>query len=73
MDGVAGIEGLFLCAGFSGHGFKLAPAVGVTMAELVIDGRSSSIDISPLRLARFDSGPKQEEDITLGQEGDVVI
>ncbi len=55
MDRAGGIEGLYLCAGFSGHGFKLAPAVGVAMAELVLDGRASTIDISPLRLSRFRS------------------
>ena len=73
MDRVTGIEGLYLCAGFSGHGFKLAPAVGATMAELVLDGRSSSIDISPLRLARFAPGPDQGQMLPLGQETDVVI
>jgi len=59
MDRVSGIEGLFLSAGFSGHGFKLAPAVGLAMAELVLDGRSSSIDITPLQLSRFASGQDQ--------------
>jgi sarcosine oxidase subunit beta len=42
--------------GFSGHGFKLAPMIGVTMAELVMEGRSSTIDISPLRMGRFREG-----------------
>ena len=54
------IQGLYLCTGFSGHGFKLAPAAGAAMAESVLDGRASSlassIDISPLRLSRFDEG-----------------
>ena len=60
MDQVDGIQGLYLCTGFSGHGFKLAPAAGAAMAESVLDGRASSpassIDISPLRLSRFDEG-----------------
>ena len=60
MDQVDGIQGLYLCSGFSGHGFKLAPAVGAAMAESVLDSRASSpassIDISPLRLSRFDEG-----------------
>ncbi|MEM0272598.1 MAG: FAD-dependent oxidoreductase [Thermoprotei archaeon] len=30
-----GIEGLYICAGFSGHGFMHAPAIDVIMAELV--------------------------------------
>ena len=58
MDQMDGIEGLYLCTGFSGHGFKLAPAAGAAMAELVLEGNASSIDISPLRLSRFLSRPR---------------
>jgi len=50
------VEGLFVAAGFSGHGFMHAPAVGALMAELILDGTASSIDISALRLDRFRSG-----------------
>ena len=53
MDGVDGIEGLYICTGFSGHGFKLSPAVGVCMAELILDGESQLVDISALRMSRF--------------------
>lgn len=53
IDAVDGIDGLYVCTGFSGHGFKLSPAVGKVVAELVLDGRATSIDISPLRISRF--------------------
>ena len=33
---VAGVEGLFLAAGFSGHGFALAPTVGDILARLAL-------------------------------------
>ena len=66
MDRVAGIEGLYLCTGFSGHGFKLAPAVGAIMTELVLDGRASTIDISPLRLSRFQPGPGNQNTSSYG-------
>ena len=56
MDRVEGIDGLYICTGFSGHGFKLSPMVGVLMAELILDGRATSIDISPLRMSRFQEG-----------------
>jgi sarcosine oxidase, subunit beta len=49
-------EGLFSCAGFSGHGLMHGPASGVVMAEEILDGRASSIDIDPLRWSRFESG-----------------
>jgi len=35
LDALPGVAGLFCCAGSSGHGFKLAPAIGDTMAALV--------------------------------------
>ena len=56
IDRVEGIEGLYVCTGFSGHGFKLSPVVGVIMAELVLDGRATTIEISPLRMSRFREG-----------------
>ncbi len=56
MDRVDGIDGLYLCSGFSGHGFKLSPAVGLLMSELVLDGRATTIDIRPLRMSRFAEG-----------------
>jgi glycine/D-amino acid oxidase-like deaminating enzyme len=48
-------EGLLIAAGFSGHGFKISPAVGRLVADMVL-GRSSSIpevDPSDFRLSRF--------------------
>ena len=56
MDGIEGIDGLYLCTGFSGHGFKLSPMVGVLMAELIGDGSPTTMDISPLRFSRFAEG-----------------
>jgi sarcosine oxidase subunit beta len=54
--GAAGPEGHYLCCGFSGTGFKISPAVGASMAELILDGRASTVDISPFRLERFSEG-----------------
>ena len=56
LDKVAGIEGLYCAVGFSGHGFKLSPMVGVVMAELITQGRSRTIDVSMLGLSRFEEG-----------------
>ena len=56
MDSIDGVDGLYLCTGFSGHGFKLSPMVGVLMAELIGHGAATTMDISPLRLSRFVEG-----------------
>jgi sarcosine oxidase subunit beta len=55
MGKAPGVEGLLLCYGFSGHGFKEAPVTGRLMAEMILDGRTS-IDIAPLRFERFAEG-----------------
>lgn len=56
LDQVPGIAGLFCAVGFSGHGFKLAPAIGRAMAELALEGRATSADLTPLRFGRFAEG-----------------
>lgn len=48
-------RGLYLAAGFNGHGFALAPAVGHAVAELIRTGHSS-LDLRPFRLGRFAEG-----------------
>ncbi|MGO4445483.1 NAD(P)/FAD-dependent oxidoreductase [Mycobacterium sp. 2YAF39] len=52
------VDGLVIAAGFSGHGFKIAPAVGRLIADLVIDGRSADprIPEKDFRLSRFAEG-----------------
>lgn len=54
------VEGLILANGFSGHGFMHAPGVGVLLAELIVDGKTS-IDISPLSIERFRKGRLEPE------------
>src|SRR5437870_1310062 len=50
---VDGIDGLYLATAFSGAGFKISPAVGVCMAELILDGRAKTVDIAAFGLKRF--------------------
>jgi glycine/D-amino acid oxidase-like deaminating enzyme len=52
------VEQLFVAAGFSGHGFKISPAVGTLVADLVVDGKSSDANVpeSDFRLSRFAEG-----------------
>jgi sarcosine oxidase subunit beta len=52
LDWAPGVEGLYLAVGFCGHGFQHSPAVGETVAEVLLDGRST-LDIQDLRLGRF--------------------
>ncbi len=54
--GAAGPDGFYLDCGHSGTGFKTAPAIGLCMAELILDGASKTVDISPLTPGRFAEG-----------------
>jgi sarcosine oxidase subunit beta len=54
IDKLPGIEGAYCAVGFSGHGFKMSPIVGQLMSELVVDGAAKTLDITPLRLGRFE-------------------
>ncbi|MBI4496500.1 MAG: FAD-binding oxidoreductase, partial [Chloroflexi bacterium] len=55
------VRGLVCAAGFSGHGFMHAPATGMVIAEVIVDGRATTVDITPLSLARFREGRVIEE------------
>ena len=56
MLGLAGLGGFYLDCGFSGTGFKTAPAVGLCMSELILDGQAKTVDISSLSPLRFAEG-----------------
>lgn len=56
VDEVPAGSGFFLCTGFSGHGFKLAPAVGVMTADLVTAEPQPEFDWRPFSLGRFAEG-----------------
>jgi sarcosine oxidase subunit beta len=54
--GRAGPDGLYVMAGFSGAGFKKAPAVGVALAEMILDAAEKRFDLTPFALDRFRDG-----------------
>jgi sarcosine oxidase, subunit beta len=56
--GPAPVDGLFLATGFSGHGFKISPAVGRLVADLLTDGTTDlpGVTAGDFRYARFAEG-----------------
>lgn len=48
------LEGFLVVTGFSGHGFMHGPISGKLMAEFILDGKFSTVDVSMLDLARFE-------------------
>ncbi|HEU5423864.1 MAG TPA: FAD-dependent oxidoreductase [Nitrolancea sp.] len=53
LGGVEGYDNLHLMLGFSGAGFKKGPATGQALAELIVHGKASFVDLTPFRLSRF--------------------
>jgi sarcosine oxidase subunit beta len=51
-----GVENLYLANGSSGHGVMHSPAIGQLVAEMVVDGAASSLDVHALRPSRFAEG-----------------
>jgi len=52
------VDGLWLCCGFSGHGYKISPSVGELMADLIVRGTSRHLDVdaTDFRFERFETG-----------------
>jgi sarcosine oxidase subunit beta len=55
------VEGFYVCAGFSGHGFMHGPICGKLLAEEILNGRATTLSIDPLRLDRFTHRTKLDE------------
>jgi sarcosine oxidase subunit beta len=63
-----GIEGFILANGFSGHGFQHSPVVGKVIAEVIAEGKATTIDIAPLSIERFERGELILEPMTAFKE-----
>ena len=55
VESAGGPAGLIVAFGLSGHGFKLAPAVGEVLAQAAL-GLPTSVPLAPYALARFRGG-----------------
>lgn len=53
---VPGFGNAYLACGFSGHGLQQSPAVGRGLAELITEGRYTSLDLSDLGMERVLAG-----------------
>jgi sarcosine oxidase, subunit beta len=58
------VAGFYVANGFSGHGFQHSPATGRVLAELILDGQVSGLDIAPLSITRFREGRLLSEPLT---------
>lgn len=63
LGALPSVQGLYVAAGFSGHGFMHGPIAGRLMADLIL-GATPSIDISPFAADRFARGAALPEPLT---------
>ncbi len=53
MGKIPGYEGAYINAGHNCWGIAWAPACGLSMAELILEGDSQSINLDPFSPSRF--------------------
>jgi glycine/D-amino acid oxidase-like deaminating enzyme len=53
IGAVPGRPGAFLTTGHGRKGILMSPATGAALAELILDGQASSLDLGPFEPARF--------------------
>lgn len=59
--GACDVDGLYLACGFSGHGVMHSPATGRALAEIILDGVASFMDVGDLSIDRFARGEMLSE------------
>jgi sarcosine oxidase subunit beta len=55
------LNNIVVAAGFGGHGVMHSPAAGLLVAELILDGKATTVDITSLSPDRFRKGKLIEE------------
>lgn len=60
------LGGFYLACGLSGTGFKTSPAAGISLVELILDGKPKTVDITPFRFSRFEEGKLLEGEFGYG-------
>jgi sarcosine oxidase subunit beta len=56
LGGCEAVAGLYFANGFSGHGVMHSPATGRALAEIILDGAATFLDVSCLSFERFARG-----------------
>lgn len=59
------VQGFICVNGFSGHGFQHGPVCGLLIAEEILDGGAHTVDITPLRIERFERRGEAREYVVI--------
>jgi sarcosine oxidase subunit beta len=73
IDQIAAVPGLWVMAGDSGTSFKTSPAIGVCLAEWIVDGAPRLVDLQPFRSARFAEGSPWLDATSYGDDQELTV
>jgi glycine/D-amino acid oxidase-like deaminating enzyme len=57
------LSNLVFANGFSGHGIQHSPTVGRAVSEVILDGRTHTIDLSVFSFERIHNRPLKEKNV----------
>jgi len=69
IDRIPSVDGLFVMVGDAGTSFKTSPAIGVCLAEWIVDGSPNLVDLTPFRSTRFAEGKPWTDEFAYDAEG----
>jgi sarcosine oxidase subunit beta len=73
IDQLPSVSGLWVMTGDSGTSFKTAPAIGVCLAEWIIEGAPRLADLTPFRSTRFAAGEPWLDERSYGDDRQLTV
>jgi len=73
IDAIDGISGLWVMTGDSGTSFKTSPAIGICLAEWILDGSPHLVDLTPFRAERFAEGAPWMDERSYGDDRQLTV
>jgi sarcosine oxidase subunit beta len=73
IDHMPQVEGLYVMTGDSGTSFKTSPAIGICLAEWVVEGAAKLVDLTPFRSTRFAEGKPWVDELAYTDEIEQTI
>lgn len=73
IDQIESMPGLWVMLGDSGTSFKTAPAIGICLAEWILDGAPKLVDLTPFRATRFADDQLWLDELAYGDDRELTI
>jgi sarcosine oxidase, subunit beta len=73
IDQIPACAGLWVMAGDSGTSFKTAPAIGICLAEWIVNDEPELVDLTPFRASRFAEGAPWLDPLSYGDDRRLTV